>query len=335
MTVAVRLVDLARPCSQSHSRIALWAPWRSAKPVDRPLMRLDVNLGPDAIPGANSAVAISPDGTRIVFPIRGADGKPLLATRLLDQAAITPLPGTENGSDVFFSPDGQWIGFSADSKLKKVSLRGGAPVTLTDASVLLGASWGENGDIVASLNVVGGLLSIPASGGSPHAVTNLGKQEALHLLPQVLPGGNAVLFTAAQALASLDDANIEVVSLKTGAVKTLLSGGYFGRYLATNGSTGHLVYLRQGVLYAVAFDPVRLEVRGSPEQILEDVAGLVRRLPERNLCVSPRNRDRSEVARRFDGQLGQDRAVGDHPGQLLRSAVFSRWQAPCAGCGYG
>jgi Tol biopolymer transport system component len=251
--------------------VALWAPWRSAIPVDRPLIRLDASLGPDAV--ARADVAISPDGTRIVFPVRGADGKPLLATRLLDQAAITPLLGTENGTGAFFSPDGQWIGFYADAKLKKISRRGGAPVTLFDASFLLGASWGENGDIVASLNAVGGLLSIPASGGSPHAVTNLGKDEGLHLMPQVLPGGNAVLFTAAPSLVSLDDGNIDVISLKTGAVKTLLRGGYLSRYLATNGSTGHLVYLRQGVLYAVAFDPVRLEVQGSPEQILEDVAG--------------------------------------------------------------
>jgi len=255
--------------------IALWAPWRSEKPVDRPLMRLDVYLGPDAIPGVDSSVAISPDGSRIVFPIQGPDGKPLLATRLLDQAASTPVPGTENGSYPFFSPDGQWIGFYADSKLKKVSLRGGAPVTLSDVSATVpgGASWGENGDIVASSGSLGGLQSIPASGGAPHAVTNLTKQEYTHLMPQVLPGGNAVLFTALGTSPSFDDANIEAVSLKTGAVKTLLSGGYFGRYLATNGSTGHLVYVHQGVLSAVAFDPVRLEIRGSPEQILEDVAG--------------------------------------------------------------
>ena len=240
--------------------------------MDHPLIRLDASLGPDSIPGRrNFAVAISPDGTRIVFRIRGADGKPLLATRLLDQSAITPLPGTEDGSDAFFSPDGQWIGFTADDKLKKVSLRGGAPVALTDASRFDGASWGENGDIVASL---GGKqpLGIPASGGSPHAVTNRDKGARL-LLPQVLPGGNDVLFTDFRT--TLADASIEVVSM-TGAVKTLLKGGYFGRYLQTNGSNvsaGHLVYLGRGVLNAVAFDPVRLEVRGSPEQILGDVAG--------------------------------------------------------------
>jgi serine/threonine-protein kinase len=298
--------------------IALWAPWRTEKRVDRPLVRLDVNLGPDAVAGGD--VAISPDGTRMVFPIRGTDGKQLLATRLLDQAAATPLPGTENGNYAFFSPDGQWIGFWADSKVKKVSLRGGAPVTLSDAySFFGGASWGENG-IVASLTVAGGLQSIPASGGTPRTVTNLGKQEATHSLPQVLPGGNIVLFTASKTT-SFQDADIQVVSLKTSSVKTLLSGGYFGRYLATTGSTGHLVYVRQGALYAVVFDPVRLEVRGSPEQILEDVAGAAN--------------SRSEVAYRMDGQPGQDRANGDHPRQLFLSSIFSRWQAPFADCGHG
>jgi Tol biopolymer transport system component len=256
--------------------VTSWGWWKSTQPVEqvlRPLMRLDVNLGPDAVATADSSVAISPDGTRIIFPIRGADGKQLLATRPLDQAAITPLPGTENGSNAFFSRDGQWIGFMADRKLKKVSIRGGTPVTLTDVSTFRGASWGENGDIMASLLTLGGLQSVPASGGPPHSVTNLGKGEITHLSPQVLPGGNTVLFTASKLASSFEDANIEVVSLKTGAVKMLLSGGYFGRYLATNGSTGHLVYIHQGVLYAVAFDPVRLEVQGMPEPILEDVAG--------------------------------------------------------------
>ena len=254
--------------------------WRAAHPTEaplKPLIRVDANLGSDAIPGADSSIAISPDGTRIVFQIRRADGKQLLATRLLEQAAITPLPGTESGSNTFFSPDGQWIGFIADSKLKKVSLRGGAPVTLSDLSttVYASASWGENGNIVTgNLSTTGGLQSIPASGGAPHAVTNFGKQEGFHLLPQVLPGSDAVLFTAVNPIGQIEDATIQVVSLKTGAVKTLLSGGYLGRYLPSDGSTGHLVYVHQGALHAVAFDPIRLEVRGRPEQILDDVTGM-------------------------------------------------------------
>ena len=107
-----RLPWIAAGLMTAVAAVALWAPWRSEKPVDRPLVRLDVNLGPDAIPGAGSSVAISPDGSRIVFPIRAAAGKPMLATQLLDQAAITPLPGTENGSYPFFSPTASGSGFT-------------------------------------------------------------------------------------------------------------------------------------------------------------------------------------------------------------------------------
>ena len=96
---------------------------------DRPLMRLSVDLGPDAVSSGDITVAISPDGTRLVFPILGKDSKQQLATRLLDQTAATVLPGTEGASDPFFSPDGQWVGFFADSKMKKISILGGAPVT--------------------------------------------------------------------------------------------------------------------------------------------------------------------------------------------------------------
>ena len=84
--------------------LAAWAVMRPARPAPAPLIRLNVDLGPDALAGHHITVAISPDGRRIVFPIRGAKGIPQLATRLLDQATPTPLRGTENGADPFFSP---------------------------------------------------------------------------------------------------------------------------------------------------------------------------------------------------------------------------------------
>jgi hypothetical protein len=83
--------------------VAGW--WRATRPFDRPLTRFSVDLGPDALPGLNLTAAISPDGRRLVFPVRGPDGKQQLATRLLDEAQATFLPGTENGSDPFFSLD--------------------------------------------------------------------------------------------------------------------------------------------------------------------------------------------------------------------------------------
>ena len=108
--------------------IGWWIAWGSTRPVDHPLVRLSVDLGPDAVADTRITAAISPDGTRLVFPVRGPDGKQQLAMRLLDQPQATLLSGTEDGAAPFFSPDGQWIGFFAERKMKKVSVRGGAVI---------------------------------------------------------------------------------------------------------------------------------------------------------------------------------------------------------------
>jgi serine/threonine-protein kinase len=243
--------------------------WRATRPVDRPLTRFSVDLGPDALPGFNLTAAISPDGRRLVFPARGPDGKQRLATRLLDRVQATLLPGTENGSDPFFSPDGQWIGFAAGGALKKISIEGGAPVTLGMAiSATSGASWGKDGNIIAALGVVVPLSRVPAAGGPAQPLTRLGSGEVTHRWPQVLPGGDAVLFTASASAALEENASIEAISLKTGQVKILQRGGYYGRYLPG----GYLAYVRQGVLFGVRFDPARLEVLGTPVPLVDDVA---------------------------------------------------------------
>jgi Tol biopolymer transport system component/predicted Ser/Thr protein kinase len=255
---------------------ALWVAWRTPRPVDRPLMRFSADLGPDAVKGANITAAISPDGTRLAFVARGSGGKEQLATRLLDQATATLLAGTENAADPFFSPDGQWIGFFADGKMKKISVQGGAAVVLCDAFNARGASWGEDGSIVVTLTDQpgSGLSRVPAAGGTPQAITRPSdKGEVVHYWPQILPGGQAVLFTGNTRAIGHDDANIEVLLLKTGQWKAVQRGGYFGRYLATSNGAGHLVYVHQGTLFAVPFDLDRLEIRGTPAPLLEDVAG--------------------------------------------------------------
>ncbi|MBI3471362.1 MAG: serine/threonine-protein kinase, partial [Candidatus Solibacter usitatus] len=103
-----------------------WTAWRITRPVDRPLLRLSVDLGPDAVAADRITAAISPDGTRLVFLARGSDGKTQLATRLLDQPQATLLAGTADAAAPFFSPNGEWIGFFAEGKMKKVSVRGSA-----------------------------------------------------------------------------------------------------------------------------------------------------------------------------------------------------------------
>jgi serine/threonine-protein kinase len=248
---------------------ASWIAWQATRPVIYPLTRLSVDLGSEALPGLSLTVAISPDGRRLVFPARGPDGKQQLATRLLEQAQPTLLPGTEGGRDPFFSPDGQWIGFFNEVELKKVSVLGGAALAVGGASNnMVGASWGEDGFIVYAPGSTLPLVRIPDAGGIPQAVTRLAAAETTHRWPQVLPGGGAVLFTASPSVTGMENANIEAISLKTGQVKVLERGGYYGRYLPS----GHLVFIRQGVLFGVKFEPARLELHGTPVPLLDDVA---------------------------------------------------------------
>jgi Tol biopolymer transport system component/tRNA A-37 threonylcarbamoyl transferase component Bud32 len=263
--------------------ISLFGWWRAARPpAPQPLTRFSVDLGPDAVAGPRITAAISPDGRRLAFVAREAGGKEQLATRLLDQVNPAFLAGTENAADPFFSPDSQWIGFFADGKMKKISVAGGAALTLCDAPGARGASWGEDGNIVVTLNSpTGGLSRVSAAGGTPQTLTKPGdKNEVTHRWPQILPGGEAVLFTSATNTVNgaFDDASIQVLSLKTGQWKTVQRGGYFGRYLstssgATSNRVGQLVYVHQGTLLGVPFDLDRLEVRGTPAPLLEDVAG--------------------------------------------------------------
>jgi serine/threonine-protein kinase len=249
----------------------------SETPAPKPLIRFSVDLGPEAVVGPRITAAISPDGRRLAFVARGAGGKEQLATRLLDQTNPTFLAGTENASDPFFSPDSQWIGFFADSKMKKISVAGGAAFTLCDAPGARGASWGEDGNIVVTLSAGTGtgtgLSRVSAAGGTPQTLTKPGEGESSHRWPQILPGGQAVLFTSSTVAGAYEDGSIQVLSLKTGQWKVVQRGGYFGRYLATSNRAGQLVYVHQGALLGVPFDLDRLEVLGTPVLLLEDVAG--------------------------------------------------------------
>jgi serine/threonine-protein kinase len=246
--------------------------WRATRPLERPLLRFSADMGPEAFAAEDRITsAISADGTRLAYSVRPANGGTvLLATRLMDQSKPTVLSGTENATDPFFSPDGQWIGFFADQHLKKVSIQGGAPETLGDVpTALRGADWGEDGNIVFGIAGLSGLARIPASGGTPQGLTSPPKEgEITHRWPQILPGGQTILLTGHTRNTEFEDANIEVLFLKTGQLKVVQRGGYFGRYLPS----GHLIFVHQGTLYAVPFDLGRYETRGMPVPILQDVS---------------------------------------------------------------
>jgi serine/threonine-protein kinase len=160
--------------------VSLWAPWRSAmRPIEQLPVRLDLDLGPDISLGSTigPAVILSPDGTRLVFISQGADGTRHLFTRPLDQPKATRLSGTEGANAPFFSPDGQWVGFFAQGKLKKTRIDAGEPISLCDAPQGRGGTWDDDGNIIAALDTLTGLSLVPREGGKAIPLTELGLGE--------------------------------------------------------------------------------------------------------------------------------------------------------------
>ena len=217
-------------------------------------------------------LAISSDGRTIGY-VANRDGVARLYVRPLSSFEATPLAGTEGAFSPFFSPDGRWVGFFAQDKMKKIPVGGGAAqVIAADSGPSGGASWGEDGTIVyapATTSGSVGLWRVSANGGTPVKLTtpNLKEGEYSHRYPQILPGGKAVLFTAVRGF-GWDESRVEALVLATGERRVLIRGGHTGRYAGG----GHLLYYRAGSLLDVPFDPERLEVGStSPVTIADDV----------------------------------------------------------------
>jgi serine/threonine-protein kinase len=243
--------------------IAAWTTRRQAPAT--PLSRMTITLGPDeSFADEWMPLAISPDGRRIAYVARRG-GQQRLYLRPLDRFEATPLAGTEDGYLPFFSPDGLWLGFFASGKLQKVSIEGGTPVILCDAPRGRGADWGPDNSIIFAPDGNTGLSQISAAGGVPRILTTLNGQESSHRAPQILPGGDAVLFTVLTG-PQLASSN-RVLSLETGQSQSLVDSGSWARYVAD----GHLMYIVDGVAVTAPFDRNRLTLTGPPTPVLEDL----------------------------------------------------------------
>jgi len=265
------LLRVAVPVLALVAAGASWIAYRASRLTElKPLVRLDVDLGHNVYLNAwgGSDVIISPDGTRIAYLSRGH-----IFTRKLDQSSAAELSVTPGATSPFFSPDGQWIGFFAVGKMRKISAEGGTEIALCDAGgSYTGADWGEDGNIIASLSPRTGLSRVPSAGGTPVPVSELQGGDRSHRWPQILPGGKAVLFTASDSLTGYDDASIDVVTLADHSRKILQRGATFGRYLPGSGSKGYLTYVNRGTLFAAPFDLEKLETSGSPIPVLQQVS---------------------------------------------------------------
>ncbi len=222
------------------------------------------------VPPANAALgatvylrtmAISPDGRRILY--MSVDGR--LMMRTLDRLDVVPLLETGLPNAPFFSPDGSSVGFFAvgTSEMFRIPVAGGPTILVTrSVGVSRGATWLPDDSIVfATTAAATGLLQVSSSGGDAKTLTVPDQKagELDHVWPETLPGGRIVLFTLLSG-SGVANAQIAALDLQTGARKNLLRGGTNAIYLAS----GHLLYAAGGSMRVVPFDADRLEIRGDP-----------------------------------------------------------------------
>ena len=247
------------------------AVWVAMRPGPPTVIRTEVTTsGATAllINGYNRDLAITPDGSRIVYR-----GQAQLLVRQLDRLEPTVLSGLGSPRGVFVSPDGQWVGFfDGNTFLKKVAIGGGPPATLctVDGNGSRGATWGPDGTIIYATSLAfTGLQQVSSNGGNPTVLTkpDPAHGEGDHLWPEFLPDGRSVLFTIAPATEGIENAQIAVLDRRAGTYKVLLRGGSHAHYVPS----GHLVYGAGGTLRAVPFNLARLEVTGPPVAVIDQV----------------------------------------------------------------
>ena len=243
--------------------LGTWLATCPTPPVPEPLVRFEIEL-PEDVDFSRTGrhiVAVSPEGTRIAFT-----GNEQLWMRSLDDLDATPLRSTDDPNSPFFSPDGQQLGFFSvpDGQIKRVAVTGGAPISLAAAENPWGVSWAEDWMIYYGQGPEG-IWRVSENGGEPENVISMDSGHSAHG-PQLLPGGEWVLFTEATDTA-WNEGSIVAQSSVDDERKVLIQGGTEGRYVPT----GHILYVRDGTLCAVPFDLGAMEVTSGPASMVEGV----------------------------------------------------------------
>ena len=243
--------------------LAVWNLKPAPAPLIKPVTRTVITLPPgDQLAALDyPAIAISADGTQLAY-VAFHGGTRQIYLRSLDSLEAKPLLGTDGAYSPFFSPDGKWLGFAAAGKLKKISVNGGAAVTLGNAASLRGASWGNQGVIVFTPDTYWAIQQVSEAGGASHPLTRLENGETGHGFPEFLPGNKAVLFATVGA-----NPGIAAQSLGSGERRNLIPGGTSPRYAAS----GHLLYMQSDRLMAAPFDPQGLQITGPAVPVADGI----------------------------------------------------------------
>jgi len=238
---------------------------RQVQVAKSPIKRFSIVL-PASAPiasGGFEKLAVSPEGTRIAYV--GGDSRQLYLYSVETQETKA-LSGTAGAVGPFFSPDGEWIGFStSERELKKIAVKNGTLVTLTKGVNPRGATWGADNNIVYA-ETYAPLHRVSASGGVPEILTPYESRSNIRW-PSFLPGGEWLISTSSDFSGDYDSAKLTVHSLKTGRTDVVIDGGTYGRYVAP----GTLLYFHAKAIFAAPFDAHSMRVTGTPTPIVSDV----------------------------------------------------------------
>jgi Tol biopolymer transport system component len=219
-----------------------------------------------------TGLAVSPDGTKIVFVARDESGAKQLFLRSVDILEPRPLSGTARGENPFWSPDSRFVAFFAEGKLKKVDVTGGPPLTITAAENGRSGSWNEDGVVLFSPSPTTPIHRVAATGGEASPLTTLdeSKGETTHRWAHFLPDGKHFLFMAGtHGLGTDSETNaIYAASLDAPDERTLVLHARSNAVYAS----GYLLYVRENVLVAQPFDPGTLETTGDSVPVAEGIA---------------------------------------------------------------
>jgi len=262
----------------SSAALALWLRSPNTRPQPAAVIRASIPTleGLTFATGGqdpHGPAAISPDGRLLAFAASSKDGGVQLWIRPLDAAEARPLPGTEQASYPFWSPDSASVGFFAGGKLKTMFVNGGEPLDLCDAPNGRGGAWSREGTIVFAPSLQSALYRVPAAGGTPEPLTHLdaSKGQGTHRFPAFLPDGRHFLYYAS----TQSPLQMEFVGPWDGIYLGSLDGGA-DRFLLRSESeaqvaSSHLLFMRRNELLAVPFDARSPAVSGEPSVLAENV----------------------------------------------------------------